>query len=173
VIAAVSLLAYTGLLLTAGASRLVRAGWADRAPRLAIAAWLALNSSAIGSVILGGLALVVPTAGVSYHLAGLLAACAHDVRARYGHPGGAALAVAGVVLTFVVAARVGWCTVRTLVTARRDGQRHCQQLQAVVALAIVVAFPFLALSGPALTLIGSHCIDTVSSATHSAGESSD
>jgi hypothetical protein len=42
----------------------------------------------------------------------------------------------------------------------------------MVALAVVVAFPFLALSGPALTLIGSHCIDTVSSATHSA-ESSD
>ena len=43
----------------------------------------------------------------------------------------------------------------------------------MVALAVVVAFPFLALSGPALTLIGSHCIDTVSSATHSAGESAD
>ena len=64
-IAAVSLLACTGLLLTAGASQLVRAGWTDRAPRLAIAAWLALTSSAIGSVILGGLALVVPTAGVT------------------------------------------------------------------------------------------------------------
>jgi hypothetical protein len=107
VIAAVCLLAYTGLLLTIGASQLVRAGWTDRAPRLAIAAWLALNSSAIGSVILGGLALVVPTAGVSYHLADLLAACAHDVRARYAHPGGAALAAAGAVLTFAVAVRVG------------------------------------------------------------------
>jgi Peptidase family M48 len=131
VIAAVCLLGYAFLLLTIAASQLVRAGWADRAPRLAIAAWLALNSSAIGSVILGGLALVVPTAGVSYHLAGLLAACAHDVRARYGHPGGAALAAAGAVLAFVVAARVGWCTVRMLVTARRDGQRHCHQLRAV------------------------------------------
>jgi hypothetical protein len=131
VIVAVCLLAYAFLLLTIGASGLVRAGWADRAPRLAIAAWLALTSSAIGSVILGGLALGVPTAGVSYHLADLLAACAHDVRARYGHPGGAALAAAGVALTFVVATRVGWCTVRMLVTARRDGQRHCQQLQAV------------------------------------------
>ena len=130
-IAAVCLLAYTGLLLTIGASQLVRAGWTDRAPRLAIAAWLALNSSAIGSVILGGLALVVPTAGVSYHLADLLAACAHDVRARYAHPGGAALAAAGAVLTFAVAARVGWCTVRMLATARRDGQRHCHQLRAV------------------------------------------
>ena len=130
-IAAVCLLGYAFLLLTIAASQLVRAGWTDRAPRLAIAAWLALTSSAIGSVILGGLALVVPTAGVSSHLADLLAACEHDVRARYGHPGGAALAAAGVALTFVVAARVGWCTVRMLVTARRDGQRHCQQLQAV------------------------------------------
>jgi hypothetical protein len=43
----------------------------------------------------------------------------------------------------------------------------------MVALAVVVAFLFVALSGPALTLIGSHCIDTVSSATHSVGESSD
>lgn len=130
-IAAVCLLAYTGLLLTIGAPGLVRAGWTDRAPRLAIAAWLALNSSAIGSVMLGGLALVVPTGRVSYHLADLLAACAHDVRARYAHPGGAALAAAGAVLTFAVAARVGWCTVRMLVTARRDGQHHRRQLRAV------------------------------------------
>jgi Zn-dependent protease with chaperone function len=131
VIAAVCLLAYACLLLTAGASRLARAGWADRAPRLAIAAWLALNSSAIGSVMLGGLALVVPTGRVSYHLASLLAACAHDVRARYAHPGGAVLGAAGAVLTFAVAARVCWCAARMLATARRDGQRHCHQLRAV------------------------------------------
>jgi hypothetical protein len=43
----------------------------------------------------------------------------------------------------------------------------------MVALVVVVAFPFPALSGPALTLIGSRCIGTVSSATHSAAESSD
>lgn len=130
-IAAVCLLGYAVVLLTVGASRLARARWADRAPRLAIAAWLALNSSAIGSVGLGGLALVVPTSGVSYHLADLLAACAHDVRARYAHPGGAALAAAGAALTFAVAARVGWCTARMLAAVRRDGQRHCHQLRAV------------------------------------------
>jgi Zn-dependent protease with chaperone function len=131
VIAAVCLLVYAWLLLTIGASRLARAGWTDRAPRLAMAAWLALNSSAIGSVILGGLALVVPTGRISYHLAGLLAACEHDVRSRYAHPGGAALAAAGAVLMFAVAARVGWCTARMLATARRNGQRHCHQLRAV------------------------------------------
>ena len=130
-IVAVCLLAYAFLLLTIGASWLAQAGWADRAPRLAIAAWLALSGSAIGSVILGGLALVVPTGRVSYHLAGLLAACAHDVRARYAHPGGAALAAAGTVLAFAVAARVCWCMARMLAATRRDGQRHCRQLRAV------------------------------------------
>jgi beta-lactamase regulating signal transducer with metallopeptidase domain len=131
VIAAMCLLAYALLLLTIGASGLARAGWVDRAPRLAIAAWLALSSSAIGSMMLGGLALVVPTAGVSYHLADLLAACAHDVRARYAHPGGAALAAAGAVLTLAVTARVCWCTARMLAAARRDGRRHCHQLRAI------------------------------------------
>jgi Zn-dependent protease with chaperone function len=131
VIAAVCLLVYAWLLLTIGAARLARAGWTDRAPRLAIAAWLALNSSAVGSVILGGLALVVPTERVSYQLAGLLAACEHAIRARYAHPGGAALAGAGVALTFAVPARVCWCLARMLATAWRDGQRHCRQLRAV------------------------------------------
>jgi hypothetical protein len=42
----------------------------------------------------------------------------------------------------------------------------------MAALTVVVAFPFLALSGPALTLIGSHCIDTVSSARPSGPGSS-
>lgn len=118
-IAAMCLLAYAWLLLTVGASRLARAGWPDRAPKLAIAAWLALNGSAVSSVILGGVALVVPTARVSYHLAGLLAACVLAVQARYAHPGGAALAGAGVVLAVAVAARLCWCTARTL--AMRGG----------------------------------------------------
>ena len=43
-IAAAALLGYAGLLLAA-APRLARAGWPDRAPRLAIAAWLALAYS--------------------------------------------------------------------------------------------------------------------------------
>ncbi len=45
-IVAVALLGYAILLLTAGAAALARARWADRAPRLAVAAWLALTGSA-------------------------------------------------------------------------------------------------------------------------------
>jgi Peptidase family M48 len=131
VIAAVCLLVYAWLLLTVGASLLARARWPDRAPRLAIATWLALNGSAISSVILGGVALTVPTARVSHHLAGLLATCVMAVQARYAHPGGAALGGVGAVLTLAPAARVCWCTARALATAWRDGQQHCRQLRAV------------------------------------------
>ena len=91
-IVAIALLGYAALLLSAGAGALARARWADRAPRLAVAAWLALTGSAVASVTLGGLAFVVPTVRVSTDLSALLAACAMALRARYAHPGGAALA---------------------------------------------------------------------------------
>ena len=44
-IVAVALLGYAVLLLSAGAGALGRARWADRSPRLAVAAWLALTGS--------------------------------------------------------------------------------------------------------------------------------
>ncbi len=127
-IAATALLAYAGLLLAAGAPALARARWPDRAPRLAIAAWLAIASSAAGSVALGGLTLVVPTVRVSGDLARLLAACVMALRAQYAHPGGAALAGGGAVLAFAVTTRVAWCTVRTLAAGARSRHRHLRRL---------------------------------------------
>jgi hypothetical protein len=124
VIVAVALLGYAALLLWAGAGALARARWADQAPRLAVAAWLALTGSAVASVILGGLALVVPTVRVSTGLSALLAACAMALRARYAHPGGAALAGAGAVLGLAVIARVTWCTAGTLARAASARRRH-------------------------------------------------
>src|SRR6266568_1534495 len=124
VIAAVALLGYAALLLTAGAAALARARWADRAPRLAVAAWLALTSSAVVSVTLGGVALVVPTVRVSADLSALLTACVMALRASYAHPGGAAMAGAGAVLGLAVITRVAWCTAGTLARAGRARRRH-------------------------------------------------
>jgi len=124
VIAAAALLAYAGLLLAAAAPALARARWPDRAPRLAIAAWLALAGSAAGSVALGGLALVVPTVRVSADLSRLLTACVMALRAQYAHPGGAALAGAGAVLALAVTTRVAWCTARTLAAGALARRRH-------------------------------------------------
>jgi Zn-dependent protease with chaperone function len=128
VIAAVALLGYAVLLLTAGAAALARARWPDRAPRLGVAAWLALTSSAVVSVILGGAALVVPTVQVSADLSALLAACVMALRAGYAHPGGAAMAAAGAILGLAVITRVTWCIAGTLTRAGLARRRHRRTL---------------------------------------------
>jgi len=129
VIAAAGLLAYAALLLAAGAPALARSAWPDRAPRLGIAAWLVLAASAIASLVLAGVALMVPTERVSGGIAWLLAACQMALRAQYAQPGGTALAVAGGVLAVTLTARIAWCTVATLGAAARAGQRHCHRLR--------------------------------------------
>lgn len=128
-IAAAGLLAYAALLLAAGAPALARASWPDRAPRLGIAAWLALAASAITSVVLGGAALMVPTARVSSGIAWLIAVCQMALRAQYAQPGGAVLAGAGGVLAVTLTARVIWCTVATLGATARAGRRHRRWLR--------------------------------------------
>lgn len=123
-IVAVALLGYAALLLAVGASALRRARWTDRAPRLAVAAWLTMTSSAIASVVMGGAALVVPTVRVSTRLSDMLAACVEALRAGYAHPGGAAMAAVGAALGLGVATRVAWCVAVTLAAAARARQRH-------------------------------------------------
>jgi Zn-dependent protease with chaperone function len=129
VIAAAGLLAYAALLLAAGAPALARSAWPDRAPRLGIAAWLALATAAITSIVLGGAALMVPTERVSGGIAWLLEACQMALRAQYAQPGGVALAWLGGVLAVSVTARVGWCTVATLGATARAGHRHRYRLR--------------------------------------------
>jgi hypothetical protein len=77
---------------------------------------------------------MVPTARVSHHLAGLLAACVIALRARYAHPGGAALAGTGAALTLALSARVCWCTARALAASplrrRIRTPQHPRQLNA-------------------------------------------
>jgi hypothetical protein len=126
---AAALLAYATLLLACGPSALARATWPDRAPRLAIAAWLALTWSAVTSVVLGGIALAEPAMPAGGGLARLLADCAMALRAQYGHPGGAALAGAGAALAITVTARLAWCTAATLAARARASRRHRRGLQ--------------------------------------------
>jgi Zn-dependent protease with chaperone function len=128
VTAAAGLLAYAGLLLAA-APRLARAGWPDRAPRLAIAAWLAAGYSAVASVALAGLALLIPAQRLSGPLAWFFTACETALRTGPAHPGGPALAVAGGVLAAAVAARMAWCAAATLAAAARAGRGHRLRLR--------------------------------------------
>lgn len=130
-IAATVLLAYAGVLVLGAAPFLARSRWPDRAPGLAIAAWLALAWSAVASVVLGGLALLAGTIPVSAGLVRLLAACDMALRARYAHPGGAVLAGAGAVLAAVVSGRVAWCLARALAVAVLTRSRHRRVLALV------------------------------------------
>jgi Zn-dependent protease with chaperone function len=128
-IATAGLLVYAGLLLTAAAPGLARSRWPDRAPRLALAAWFTVTGSAVASVILAGLALLVPGVGISADLARLLAACVMALRAQYAHPGGAALGAAGAVLAVAVASRVSWSAAVTLARVARARRRHRLRLR--------------------------------------------
>lgn len=128
-IAAAGLLAYAVVLLAAAAPALARARWPERAPRLAVAAWFTVTGSAVASVILGGVALIVPAVPISAGLAWLLAGCEMELRARYAHPGGAVLGGAGAVLALVMIARVAWCAAATLGRAARDRRRHRLRLR--------------------------------------------
>jgi len=124
-IAAAAMLGYAALLL-ATAPQLARAGWTDRAPRLAIAAWLALTYSAVASAVLAGLAPLIPAHRLGGPLAWLSTACEAAVN---GHPGGPVLAVAGGVLTAAVAARMTWCAAATLAASARASRRHRRRLR--------------------------------------------
>ena len=76
------LLGIGGLLAVAGPRALARP-WAERAPRLAVAAWALLTVTAVTAVALAGGVLVVPVTALGTDLAELLSACAMAVQAAY------------------------------------------------------------------------------------------
>lgn len=118
-------------LLGVAAPWLLRRGWADQAPRLAVAAWQAVTATVVVAVALGALALAVPTASFSGNLAHLLEACVLALRSRYATPGGAAMASAGAMLGLAIIARCAYCAVAELTRAARQRRRHCDALTLV------------------------------------------
>jgi Zn-dependent protease with chaperone function len=126
---AAALVTYAALLLGCGPPALARAAWPDRAPRLAIAAWLALTWSAVTSVVAGGIAIAAPVVPAGGVMAVLLTDCEMALRAQYRHPGGVALSGAGAVLAVVVTARLAWCTAATLAARARASRRHRRGLR--------------------------------------------
>jgi Zn-dependent protease with chaperone function len=127
-IGAAALVAYAVLLLTAGVPALARSRWPDRAPRLAVFAWLAVTGTAAASIALSGLMLVVPEVRIAATVVRLADGCAAAVRAQYLHPGGKVLAAAGSLLAIAVLGRVLWCSAHTLTLARLARRRHRRSL---------------------------------------------
>jgi Zn-dependent protease with chaperone function len=122
VTATVALLAFAAALV-ALAPRVIGAGWADRSPRLAVAAWQAASVGMLVSVVLAGLALLVPAGAVADGLASILDACAATIAAVYRSPGQLAAVLAGVLLSGGVLLRLGWVAARTRLRDQRERRR--------------------------------------------------
>ncbi|MCO5992223.1 M56 family metallopeptidase [Actinoallomurus rhizosphaericola] len=121
------LLGHALLLATAGTAALRRAGWPSRAPRLAVAAWLGMSASIVGSVVLAGL-----TATSAAVRAGVAPGrcygpvhwpCAPDTLSEMG-----VLAAAGAVAALALTTRTAWCLLAEFRAAARERGRRLDAL---------------------------------------------
>jgi Zn-dependent protease with chaperone function len=123
-IVAIALLVYAVVLLAALVPALARARWPDRAPRLAVFAWLGMTGTAAASIALSGLALAVPQVRITASLMRLISASAIALRTQFLDPDDHVLAVAGSLFGVAVLGRVCWCTARTMTLARLARRRY-------------------------------------------------
>ncbi|MBN1092143.1 M56 family metallopeptidase [Blastococcus sp. TML/M2B] len=82
-IASLSLLCVAAAILLVG-PRLASAPWARQAPRVAIFAWQALTISAVITVVLAGVTLLIPITALAGDLGAVVHACAMSVADAYG-----------------------------------------------------------------------------------------
>jgi beta-lactamase regulating signal transducer with metallopeptidase domain len=127
----VLLVAYASMLATVGAALLRRADWVQRAPRLGTLAWLSLSWSVVGSLLLAGIALTVPSLPVASNMAEFLHGCVVMIQAQYATPGGAVTTSAGLLLTTAVAGRVALCLLRSWRAASHERRRQLDVLALV------------------------------------------
>lgn len=125
------LIGYLLVLTVAGPRVLSGAGWAERAPRLAIAAWQAMTASALAAAALAGLSLTLPSVHLGFDLSGLVHACLAALRAQYRTPIGVVTGLAGALLTGATIGRATSCVLMTMLRARRLRRRHGEALMLV------------------------------------------
>jgi Zn-dependent protease with chaperone function len=128
--AALSLLAFVGLVSLAAQRRLVSARWATRAPGLAIWAWQALTLAAAAALLLAGFTLILPLSHLSVDLATLLHECAVHLREQYESLLGTGLALVGGGAAVVIVVRLA----HAFVAVSRQVARRRRHLRDLVAL---------------------------------------
>ena len=127
---ALSLLGLAVVLMIGGA-QLRRVRLFDALPRLGVLAWQGASFTALLSVALAGVTLIVPSSDLGHGLASFLRACVYTLQAAYATPtqfpsvaGGAVLALAATVWP------AGWVCA-SLVRASRDRRRASDALALV------------------------------------------
>ncbi|HWH30872.1 MAG TPA: M56 family metallopeptidase [Mycobacteriales bacterium] len=125
-----SLLALAAALVVAGA-HLRRVRLFDAAPRLGVFAWQALSLTALASVALAGLTLVVPASSMGGDLASMLRACVFTLQAAYAAPTELPGVTAGVALASTTTVwPAGW-VLWHLFLARRERRAALDSLTLV------------------------------------------
>lgn len=122
--AAVGLLVYSGFALAVGPRLLVRSTTGGRAPRLGIVAWQVACWSVIGSWILAGAVIALPSLVPVDGLGGLLHTCLVIVRQAVAPHGSRWLRLLGGAVAILTGARVGSCLLHGLWAQRRCRSRH-------------------------------------------------
>ncbi|GAA2904244.1 M56 family metallopeptidase [Streptosporangium fragile] len=124
--AAVVLVLYALVAVVALPRVLDRGAWAERAPRLAIAVWLAACASVVASPLFAALAAAIPADVVGHGLAEVFAMCADMLSGAdvLSSPGARAALLAAA----LVVGRVAYCGTAIVVGARRARRRHAEML---------------------------------------------
>ncbi|GAA4629379.1 M56 family metallopeptidase [Actinoallomurus vinaceus] len=129
--AALALLIYAAALLTAGPRLLKRLDWVDRAPRLGLAMWQAATASALISLALGGLVLVVPAIRDAGGLTHVLDACVTAMRDHYSGVSQPVGAVAGLLSSAGLVLWAGGHVIASLARAWWSKRAHLGALALV------------------------------------------
>ena len=129
-IASLSLLCVAAAILVVG-PRLAAASWTQQAPRLAIFTWQSLTVSAVGTVVLAGVTLLIPITALAGDLGAIVHACAVSVATAYGSSAFLPGKLLGAFLAGVVPAWVMICGARVLVGGWRSRRKLHRALRLV------------------------------------------
>ncbi|MCA0143834.1 M56 family metallopeptidase [Blastococcus sp. LR1] len=115
-IASLTLLCVAAAIVTMG-PRLHAASWTRQAPRLGIFTWQAMTVSAVVTVVLAGVTLLIPMTALAGDLGAIVHACAVSVATAYGSSVFLPGKLLGALLAGVVPAWVTVCGARVLMSS--------------------------------------------------------
>ena len=129
-IASLSLLSVAAAILVVG-PRLASASWTQQAPRVAIFTWQALTLSAVGTVVLAGITLLIPITALAGDLGAIVHACAVSIATAYGASQFLPGKVVGAILAGVIPMWVTTCAARVLFGRWRSRRQLSRSLSLV------------------------------------------
>lgn len=122
-IGAALLLTFAGTIFAAGQYVLPSAKWPHRSPRLGIAMWQAVVAAATASLLLGILALAMPSLSAAAALGEIARACVIELQRQYAQPAWAILTTASIATLGLLSWRMAstlWRQRRADLRAHRD-----------------------------------------------------